>query len=514
MKWMFNLSYSAYSVYKESELQFYFQYILKSKPDTEVYQIYGDGGQVVHSFAEEYIKDSNIDIEALFNNLWKKYNLDNVTGINNKTLNKEHYISSIYNVKKYIDKIKEKSNNIVTEQKIEYLSVEFKNILIKGYIDLVMKDSNNNITIIDWKTNSSHNFEMHELQRKFYSWLYWKKYKLIPNCEWFYAKKNSVVTQTFTESDLILFNNEIISFLNEILNKGFDISKYSEGAWEGNFNSHYKKCRTEVMKRNNTKQIDVAIKNNKLYFNDTLPNEIKELISNKYKYKVSGCEFSELYQSKKWDGYKRFFSYNSIPLGFIHDFKKFIKEYNEYFNMNLILNFIDMRDKDVINKVYNTKFKKNEYTLYDFQEDCVVKAIANEIGIIYVGTGGGKTLISSEIIRRLNRKSLYLVNRIELGQQVKDNLEEMLGVEIGLMSEGNIITDKQITVASIQTIGSILKRNNKSSLKLKKYLYNISLAIADEAQNIKDIGYYGILRKNLINCKYIIGMTGTPFRSS
>jgi superfamily II DNA or RNA helicase len=106
-----------------------------------------------------------------------------------------------------------------------------------------------------------------------------------------------------------------------------------------------------------------------------------------------------------------------------------------------------------------------------------------------------------------------LVNRIELGEQVRDNLEEMLGVKVGLMSEGNMVVDNQITVASIQTIGAILKRKDQSTVALIEYLYGVSLVIADESQNIKDIGFYGILRTHLINCRFIIGLSGTPFRS-
>ncbi len=521
----FNLSASSLSAYNESQLQFYFQYILKSEPDTEVNAVYGDAGNVIHSCAEEFIQN-RVDVNAflpddinskmtdynkyykIFDDKWFTYRLESLAGFNGKPLDYTEYKNALDNTLNFING----KNNITISEK-NFLFPLIKNekaeVNIKGFIDAI--DPVNHI-IYDWKTNSSvSNFINHA---KMYCFAYYKLYNKIPKAVYYYCKLDKVQQYEFSLEELLEFEKYIKNIVIEILNKGFDISKYSEGAWEGNFNSHYKKCRTEVMKRNNTKQIDVAIKNNRLYFNDTLPNEIKELINNKYKYKVSGCEFSDLYQSKKWDGFKRFFSYNSIPLGFIHDFKKFIKEYNEYFNMNLILNFIDMRDKSIIDKIYNTKFEENEYTLYDFQEDCVVKAIANEIGIIYVGTGGGKTLISSEIIRRLNRRTLYLVNRIELGQQVKDNLEEMLGVEVGLMSEGNIVIDKQIVVASVQTISAILKRTDKASIELKKYLYSISLVIADEAQNIKDIGYYGMLRKNLVNSKYIIGLTGTPFRSS
>lgn len=521
----FNLSASSLATYNDSQMQFYFQYILKSKPDTEVNSVYGDAGQVVHYIAEKFIQnrnDTNAFLEIkpnskitdynkyykIFLDKWKDYKLDYLGGFNGLPLNIDDYKQALDNTLNYIN---DKEDIIIAEKNFLFplMKNDIAEINIKGFIDAI--DPVNHI-IFDWKTNSSiTNFQNHA---KMYCYAYYKLYNKLPKAIYYYCKLDKVQQYEFSLDEVLEFEKYIKNTVNEIIEKGFDISKYSLGNFEGAFNSHYKKCLKESMKRKNAKTIDIAIKNNRLVFNESLPNDIKEILVDKYKYRVNGCEFSELYKKQIWDGYKRFFSYNSIPLGFIHDFKNLIKEYNEYFNMNVILNFIDMRDNNVINKIFDTKFKENDYKLYDFQEDCVNKAIENEIGIVFVGTGGGKTLISSEIIRRLNRRSLYLVNRIELGEQVRDNLEEMLGVEVGLMSEGNVIIDKQITVASIQTIGSILKRSNKDALDLKKYLYNVSLVICDEAQNIKDIGYYGILRKHLINCKYILGMSGTPFRSS
>lgn len=521
----FNLSASSLATYNDSQVQFYFQYILKSKPDTEVNSTYGDAGSVVHSCAEKFIQnrnDTNAFLEIkpnskitdynkyykLFLEKWKDYKLDYLNGFNGLPLNINDYKQALDNTLNYIN---DREDITIAEKNFLFPLINNNNaeINIKGFIDAI--DPVNHI-IFDWKTNSSiTNFQNHA---KMYCYAYYKLYNKLPKAIYYYCKLDKVQQYEFSLEEILEFEKYIKNIVLEILNKGFDISKYSLGNFEGSFNSHYKKCLKESMKRKNTKIIDIAIKNNRLFFNDSLPNDIRDILVEKYKYRVAGCEFSELYKTRKWDGYKRFFSYNSIPLGFIHDFKRLIKEYNEYFNMNIHLNFIDERDALIINKTYDTKFKENDYTLYDFQEDCVTKAIESEIGIVFVGTGGGKTLISSEIIRRLNRKSLYLVNRIELGEQVRDNLEEMLGVDIGLMSEGKIVIDKQITVASIQTLGAILKRTDKTRLELRKYLSTISLVICDEAQNIKDIGYYGMLRKTLVNCKYIIGMTGTPFRSS
>ena len=52
-----NISYSLWSTYKKSQLQFYFQYIAKPKDNLkEIHQVYGDAGNVVHSAIEDFIK--------------------------------------------------------------------------------------------------------------------------------------------------------------------------------------------------------------------------------------------------------------------------------------------------------------------------------------------------------------------------------------------------------------------------------------------------------------------------
>ena len=146
---------------------------------------------------------------------------------------------------------------------------------------------------------------------------------------------------------------------------------------------------------------------------------------------------------------------------------------------------------------------------YDMETENNHNFVAN--GIIVHNCG--KTLISSEIIRRLNRKTLFIVNRKELLDQTADVFEEELGVKVGRMYEGNLEIDKQITVASIQTLCAILKRKDETTKKLRMFLYNVTLTIMDECQNVSDAGMYGIVSNFLMNSIYTLGLSGSPFRN-
>jgi superfamily II DNA or RNA helicase len=100
-----------------------------------------------------------------------------------------------------------------------------------------------------------------------------------------------------------------------------------------------------------------------------------------------------------------------------------------------------------------------------------------------------------------------------LAEQTREELENYLGVNVGLMTEGELIVEPQIIVASIQTIFAILKRKDSTSIILKDYLKSLPVIIADEIQNLKNSGYYKSVYSNTPNLKYCIGLSGTPFRS-
>jgi superfamily II DNA or RNA helicase len=116
----------------------------------------------------------------------------------------------------------------------------------------------------------------------------------------------------------------------------------------------------------------------------------------------------------------------------------------------------------------------------------------------------------AEAIKQLNVRSLVIVNRIELVEQTADGFEEYLGVKIGRMYEGTLDIKSQITVASVQTISAILKRNDK---KLITYLFNVNCLMFDECQNVSDKGFYTQILKYLVNADYIIGLSGSAWRN-
>ncbi len=154
--------------------------------------------------------------------------------------------------------------------------------------------------------------------------------------------------------------------------------------------------------------------------------------------------------------------------------------------------------------------------LYPFQEDAVnnifnklVTMPPNANLLFQLPTGGGKTIIFSEIARRyieqFNKKILILTHRIELSRQTHDVLTELgiknkvINSEVKLLPSQN---EYQSFTALVETLNNRLQENDN-------FLEDIGLVIVDEAHNnsFRKIFHYF----NEVN---ILGVTATPLSSN
>ncbi len=243
----FNISASSYGLFKKSPLIFYFQYILKSKPDTRVITVYGEAGKLVHSLLNKYNDDDSIDIMSLFEEKWVEKKLHVKNGFNNRPLNNHVFKNSLEKGKSLINNVYD--NIIMSEEKIELPFVEDDKVSIKlkGFIDFVA-EKDENIIIGDWKTNSSvGDFTNHA---KMYALLYWKKYKVFPKkLVYEYLKINETITYNFTKEEIMIFEEELKNFVKKIKERGKNIKRYELGDINFAFNCHKKKCLEEKYDR-------------------------------------------------------------------------------------------------------------------------------------------------------------------------------------------------------------------------------------------------------------------------
>lgn len=501
---------------------------MKTKPDTGVCVCYGNAGNVVHHIAQAFIQRrvdmdyfsntetttfeyNKSDYLRLFNKKWNDYNLNHSLDIKGNILSFDEYKESMYRV---LDFINNRPTIKIAEKDFLFPLIETDNVTIniKGYIDAI---DNINHIVFDWKTNNKQ--EDFTIAAKMYCYAYYKIYNIVPRAIYYYTKLDKIQGYNFTLEEILEFEEYLKNLADEIVNKGFDISKYELGDWTNMFNTYLKQCRDEAMKRETEKnkiKIQYNIICNYIQMIDKLPGELLKIIDKKFSYDINGKEFSPLYQSKKWDGKVRLFNVNkqTLPIGLFSILKEFITDYNNHFNMNYVFELSKDYRMPLIN-VDNKYIKNNDYELRYYQEDAVNSLLENKIGILELGTGAGKSLIASEIIRRLDFQTLFVINRIELVEQTAEMFKEYLGVEIGTIFEGSMNIKNGVNVVSIQSINAILKRKDKTTNELIDYLKNVQLLIYDECHCVTDHGSYKNLAHKIINCHYIVGLTGTAFRN-
>ena len=139
-------------------------------------------------------------------------------------------------------------------------------------------------------------------------------------------------------------------------------------------------------------------------------------------------------------------------------------------------------------------------TLRPYQQD-LLDGIFEKIKIVdrlcvQLSTGGGKTVIFTELVSQLNTKTLILVDSIDLVHQTVDTFKKQ-GVDVGCVLAGNKKFPENLVIVAM--VKSLWNRKHK----LPKFNY----CVVDECH----IFEFNKLFDYLTDCK-IIGFTATPVR--
>lgn len=148
--------------------------------------------------------------------------------------------------------------------------------------------------------------------------------------------------------------------------------------------------------------------------------------------------------------------------------------------------------------------------LRDYQIECVEKILnmkSNEKKIVELPTGAGKTIIMSELSRRINKKLLIVVDSTELRIQTLEKLKLVCGdnieKEVGIV-QGNLNQiDKRITICTRQTLSyDNFKRLNSISNDYDYIIIDECHCAIEQQRKLLE----------RVNCK-VVGFSATPFDS-
>lgn len=129
-------------------------------------------------------------------------------------------------------------------------------------------------------------------------------------------------------------------------------------------------------------------------------------------------------------------------------------------------------------------------TLDDHQVRAIKAACTNEVGIVAVGTGGGKTEIMAGIIKMYNCPTVVLCDMTTVVNQIKERLSLRKVVEeVGMFYAGRRPNGQQVIVGSIQSLmipkePSKTKRDTPESFQRKMKAYRTRRANARRLREI------------------------------
>ncbi|NPA48041.1 MAG: DEAD/DEAH box helicase [Thermococci archaeon] len=141
------------------------------------------------------------------------------------------------------------------------------------------------------------------------------------------------------------------------------------------------------------------------------------------------------------------------------------------------------------------------YSLRRYQEKAVKKAIKNKMGVLALPVGSGKTIVGLAILHRLSLPALIVVHTKELLYQWAGRVEDVLGVEAGVIGDGNW-KEGDVTVAMIQTL---LSRG------VKKLKNRYEVVMFDECHRTSAAEKFYKLGIELPQI-YRYGLSATPWR--
>jgi len=564
-KIIFNMSPSALGLFSESELRFYYSYILRCEADTKVVQCYGKAGTNSHDnleLAAHYMNENNtlegFNILESFDLGWEKFELNKLIGFNGKPLDKSKYIKGVNNGLKILKSFKDCKFKCEEEIVFPLLKTDKYEVNCKGFIDIQIFEDGK-LTIRDWKTSGisaytdsskletelvkegkanmigdvlHFNCDINKMpqfvkQLLHYAYSVYKKHNIF--AESFaveYINLGKTKKYHFSEEQIISYEQYLKKMLKLIILKGSDISKYELGDITSIFNEHLKKCVAEKERRENntlanTNELTAVIKNKKLFLFKGFNQKLINIINKKYQYnyfiwkklltpqgrpiiKANGKpKMKQVEVTKKYLKIIRGQRY--LPQGFKHDLIQLIKDYNKYYKTDYKLNIVNKTEHTLMHS--NTMPDKLKgITLYDFQQEAVDIFLEKEQGILFCSVSAGKTEIAAEIIRKLDLKCLFLVHRKELMDQTFDRFNKR-GLNNNIMmyklDSTQFVREAHINVSMVQTLA------NRLHLKeTKDYLKEVDLVIIDEFHHaITGNQYKKIL--DLTDAKYLLGLTGS-----
>lgn len=226
-------------------------------------------------------------------------------------------------------------------------------------------------------------------------------------------------------------------------------------------------------------------------------------IDDELSYFVDGYKFMPAHK-KGWDGKRRLLQASRFPTGLLEDAGEIAT------NLGYQIEVKDARVKPPEN------FKDFFLRGADEREnqlEAVQAAVERERGIIWAGTGSGKTNVMAGIIQVLNLPAIMMVDRVDIASQTRKRWIQLLGRrDIGIFT-GSQKTDGNIVCATFKSLVSRYEQDKKDrTFHLRDWLKKFQVLCIDEAHHSMASTYFAMI--NECNAYYRYGFSATAEKSA
>ena len=193
--------------------------------------------------------------------------------------------------------------------------------------------------------------------------------------------------------------------------------------------------------------------------------------------------------------FKENIDYISLPRGCFNDLVE-------------ILEFVgiayEVEDRRIALKEINVEYSA---ILRETQKNAVDTLLKYDNGLLIAPTGSGKTIMGMEVISRLKKPTLILVEKVKLLDQWNERINQFLKIYCN-----EEVIEPGIYYGAKKRLTGIIDVASIKSIKDEDNIYDkYGIIIGDEIHHIASKTYEEIIRK--FQAKHIYGFTATPKRS-
>jgi len=493
-------SFSNLNCFLNCERQWFYKYVSKPPFSDKVEEKYGAFGRVVHN-SLEHINNFNSPKEAV-----NKYWIDE-----GETIDGMSVLAAYECVERSI------SHGFKIKHREEKIYFDFNGHKFIAIIDCVLEDN----TIVDYKTSTWDVKKMEEYKRQvlFYSWVYYRVKNILPpkgiiDFNKKQKKGNYIPLQefSFSEQDILDFEAKIKAQMDLILSKGaFENFKVNRTPKACFFCGWKKRCWADDTSKLKDYKIKITLGHKNLLLQSEQHDPVLEnVLESEFMYELDNAYFAikamRAKGNKTFDGKIRLYKNGVAPVAFKERIKELLKDYKKHLEVKgkrLILQIVDSREFPKV--TIDMPEQLNGITIRDYQKIAIDKIIHEKFFFGEICTGAGKTIMAAELIRKVAKKTIFVVDVKDLLKQTQNSFEKLLGKKCGLITAGKQEWS-EVNLATIQTVSKFLKKKDREFIK---NLHECNVVIIDEAHAVKAKSYKKMMDN--IKAEYRIGLTGTAY---